>query len=1496
MNSNLFVRAGSHLASTTPRLRNRVKPVGFFSRLLSAWLAALMIVGQPALIWRVMAEELPGVNPKFVVIATDRIDYAPGSLATITGSGFEAGETVLVQVLHADGKPATGEDHEPWVTTADANGAFATTWHVCEDDCLDSMLEVTAVGITSAAVARTWFSDGLTSPGVWSEDADAGELLNTAQLVLGSGSLTRINGTVSTQNDTDMYRIEASSSLLSATTEGTGGSLIDPQLFLFDASGALIAFNDDIVQGVNRQSRLSNIPVTLGATYYIAVNSWSRQPNGTPPSSWSGSGCCPGTYGIALSGARLLNAATTCRDALVYANDFEAGAGTGPEWSPNGTDPTPIGRRYLGRFGNQTARLTLASLSPHTEVEVSFDVYVIQSWDGNGNYCCGPDIWSFGVTGEAPKIRTTFSNTGGVGSTQSYPENYPNTNPAQTGALEVNSLGWGYDSVYRMTFRFPHTSNTLSLDFGGANLQEISDESWGLDNVTVKVCELMNRPPTANADSYTFSEDGIGNIPAGMGLLANDTDADGNALTVTAYTGPTHGTLTTFNDGSFNYTPFPNYNGPDSFTYTISDGNGGSASATVNITVTPVNDNPSAAADAVTGAEDSGTTFINVLANDTIAPDVGETLRVTAVSSAAHGTTAFTAAGVSYTPNADFNGVDSFIYTISDGNGGSASATVAVTITPVNDVPSALPQSLTTAEDTAKSFLLAASDIDGDALSFTITATPTHGVLSTTHGLTYTPAANYNGPDSFTFKVNDGTVDSAEATVTISVTAVNDGPQLASPGNKLVNEMELLAFTLSASDVDTGDSLAFSISNGAQPGMTLDATSGAFAWTPTEAQGPGSYTVTFRVTDAAGLFDEKTITIEVAEVNVVPTISDVPSEATIPEMVPFTFNASGNDPDAPVQALTFALIGAPAGATIDAASGEFNWTPSEADGPGDYAFKVRISDGVATADAPVTLHVTEVNAAPRFGKFAAYLVDEGTEVTDELAATDADQPANVLTYSMVSGAPAGLTLNAATGAFAWTPTEAQGPGSYAVTFRVTDAGGLFDERTLTITVNEVNTAPIANAQSVSTAEDTPLAIVLTGSDVDLPANALTYSVADGPSHGGLSGTAPKLTYTPDADYFGADSFTYTISDGNGGSAMAVISITVNNVNDAPVLALAQPSSSVINENGSISIAGQMTDADPQDAHTVVIDWGEGSAATTVLLAAGVAEFSASHLYLDNRPTGTPSDVYSITVSASDDAGAVVTDAMSVTVNNLAPMITSVTGPAAPLPVNSGATMTVNFSDVGTLDTHTVRFAWDDGTADTVLTSGGYSRSASHTFTAAGVYTIAVTVTDDDTGEVRTTYEYIVVYDPSGGFVTGGGWIQSPEGAYLAAPAFSGKATFGFVSKYQKGTTIPTGETEFQLHFATFNFKSTSYQWLVVSGAKAQYKGSGTINGSGDYGFLLTATDGQVNGGGGVDKFRIKIWNKTTGAAVYDNVPGAGDDLDTANPQVIGGGNISIKAK
>ena len=177
----------------------------------------------------------------------------------------------------------------------------------------------------------------------------------------------------------------------------------------------------------------------------------------------------------------------------------------------------------------------------------------------------------------------------------------------------------------------------------------------------------------------------------------------------------------------------------------------------------------------------------------------------------------------------------------------------------------------------------------------------------------------------------------------------------------------------------------------------------------------------------------------------------------------------------------------------------------------------------------------------------------------------------------------------------------------------------------------------------------------------------------------------------------------------------------------------------------------------------------------------------------------------------------------------------------------------------------------------------------------GIYDVQLVVNDGMVDSLPVT-TMVVVYDPSGGFVTGGGWIISPAGALVDNPSATGKAEFGFVAKYKKGANVPSGNTEFQFEAGEFHFHSTSYQWLVVAGAKAQFKGEGTVEGSNHhYGFMLTAIDGQINGGGNVDKFRLKVWDMDNGdAIVYDNQIGGADDADPS--KAISKGSIVIHKK
>jgi hypothetical protein len=236
-------------------------------------------------------------------------------------------------------------------------------------------------------------------------------------------------------------------------------------------------------------------------------------------------------------------------------------------------------------------------------------------------------------------------------------------------------------------------------------------------------------------------------------------------------------------------------------------------------------------------------------------------------------------------------------------------------------------------------------------------------------------------------------------------------------------------------------------------------------------------------------------------------------------------------------------------------------------------------------------------------------------------------------------------------------------------------------------------------------------------------------------------------------------------------------------------------------------------------------------------------------------------------------------------------------------VNTGIGVSIYFTDPGASQLLLVQWDWGDGSTTDCLTDAActidpvgealqvFQVSTTHAFTEPDVYSVQFTVADTNDQFATSTYEFLVVYDPNGGFVTGGGWIDSPSGAYKSEPGLTGKATFGFVSKYKKGATVLIGNTEFQFQVADLNFHSDTYDWLVVNqnGTNAQFKGEGTINGAGEYKFMIWAGDGSP------DTFRIKIWPEDGSGAdfVYDNgFEGSGYE----NGQPIDDGGIVVHAQ
>jgi len=309
-----------------------------------------------------------------------------------------------------------------------------------------------------------------------------------------------------------------------------------------------------------------------------------------------------------------------------------------------------------------------------------------------------------------------------------------------------------------------------------------------------------------------------------------------------------------------------------------------------------------------------------------------------------------------------------------------------------------------------------------------------------------------------------------------------------------------------------------------------------------------------------------------------------------------------------------------------------------------------------------------------------------------------------------------------------------------------------------------------------------------------------------------------------------------------------------------------------NEGSAIAMSG--TAASDPDLDTLAYAWTVNSASCSF------NNVSALNPDLTCSDNGS----YTAMLSVEDGVNPAVTSDAIVTVSNVAPTLgaISVDPVLALTPVNTAINASADFTDPGTLDTHSASWDWGDGISAGMVTevSGSGTVGDSHSYSVPGVYTITLSVTDNDSDvSNESVYQYVVVYDPSGGFVTGGGWFNSPAGAYKADETLTGKATFGFVAKYKKGANVPDGNTEFQFKAGDLNFHSSSYEWLVVAGNKAQFKGEGTINGEGSYKFMITADDDNP------DTFRIKIWYEDNGmeVVVYDN----------GSQQPLGGGSIKV---
>ncbi|MBE4252350.1 tandem-95 repeat protein [Vibrio parahaemolyticus] len=616
--------------------------------------------------------------------------------------------------------------------------------------------------------------------------------------------------------------------------------------------------------------------------------------------------------------------------------------------------------------------------------------------------------------------------------------------------------------------------------------------------------------------------------------------------------------LVSIENGIATISPTADWNGSETLTFTATDPSGESISQTVNFTVAPVAD---IVADKATVVEDTPT-IIKVLGNDTFEGD-GKVVSLDTNNGPANGTVSVNPDGsVTYTPNDNYHGADSFTYIVTSG-GVSESTTVSVDVTPVNDAPVAKDDIATTQEDTAVTIdvLPNDTDVDGDKLSIESASVPKgQGTVEVVDGkLVFTPAENFNGDAEITYTVTDGAL-TDQATVNVTVNAVNDTPVVESSIADQTLAEDFTPYTIDLntafSDVDNVDGeLTFSVSGNSNIQVAI--VNGIATFTPT-ADWNGSEALTFTATDPSGESVSQTVNFTVA-----PVADIVADSARVVEDTPTIIKVLGNDTfEGDDKVVSLDTNNGPANGTVSVnPDGSVTYTPND-NYVGKDTFTYIVTSGGVSESTTVEVNVTPVNDAP-VAKDDIATTQEDTAVTIDVLPNDTDVDGDKLSIQSASVPEAQGKVEIVDGKLVFTPAE-NFNGHAEIIYTVTD-GELTDEAKVTVTVNPVNDAPTIKVDAVeSITEDAvntdTVVATLTVRDTDTPEDQLTVSLENN-SNGYfvLVGNEVKLTQAG-VDAVNNDelnlkdlTISASVSDGVNPTASDSDSLIVNRVNDAPTV-------------------------------------------------------------------------------------------------------------------------------------------------------------------------------------------------------------------------------------------------------------------------------------------------------------------------------------------------------
>jgi hypothetical protein len=432
-------------------------------------------------------------------------------------------------------------------------------------------------------------------------------------------------------------------------------------------------------------------------------------------------------------------------------------------------------------------------------------------------------------------------------------------------------------------------------------------------------------------------------------------------------------------------------------------------------------------------------------------------------------------------------------------------------------------------------------------------------------------------------------------------------PDLIVPETQLIDEGEILEVFISAENPDEpAKPLQFHLISG-PPGANFAAagtTRASITWATSEVDGPSTNVFVATVTDVVNghpFVRTNSFTVIVNEMNTPPQLT-VPANQSVNELSTLNISASATDADLPPNELTFFLVSSPPGMVIDPVTGAMSWTPTEAQGPGEYEITVRVTDHSPHAVNEQELSdtktfmvtVNEVNHPPQLTVPSSQVVDELSTLNVSVSATDPDLPPNELTFSLVSP-PDGMVINPATGAITWTSTEEQGPGEFEITVRVTDHNPiavneqqLSDTRSFMVTVHEVNHPPAIDEPADASAQlGRLMTVTVTATDPDIPANTLTFSLDQAPSGMTIDGSTGVISWTPLQEHVGSHSITVRVTDDGSPPLSDTAVFRVMVTGEGSSLAISRLSG---NGLGQISITGDIGLDYELQVSTDLLDW------------------------------------------------------------------------------------------------------------------------------------------------------------------------------------------------------------------------------------------------------------------------------------------------------------------